>query len=178
MATSKIKGLDEQLLEGGGTGAGGFRSARGANEKRLEQRINDMSPKERASLDDIGKQFETLSPMAQRAQDKIAKVNATRGRPVSDKPKVTDCLGQRDYLKSEETLARKNRTAEEKAAEKAEKELTASRRQEALNNAKTEGVKTEYPYIEPTSKKAGGAVTASRRADGIAMRGKTRGKMC
>jgi hypothetical protein len=27
-------------------------------------------------------------------------------------------------------------------------------------------------------KKTGGAVTASRRADGIAMRGKTRGKMC
>lgn len=161
MATSKIKGLDEQQLEGGiGGGAGGFRSARGANEKRLEQRINDMSPKERASLEDIGKQFETLSPMAQRAQDKIASVNRRAG---NIKTEIID-------------LTKGSKSAKEEAVRN--KELTASRRQEALDNAKTEGIKTEYPYIEPTNKKAGGTVSASRRADGIAMRGKTRGKMC
>ena len=151
MAKVGKHGLDEPQLEGAGAGVGSWSSVR---------------------------QFEKLSPTAQRAQDKIAKVNATRGRPVSDEPKVTDYLGQRDYLKGEASLARKNRTAEEKAAEKAEKELTASRRQEALNSATTEGGVTKYPYIEPTERKAGGTVTASRRADGIAMRGKTRGKMC
>jgi hypothetical protein len=33
-----------------------------------------------------------------------------------------------------------------------EKDLAAARRQEALDNAKTEGNKTEYPYIDPTSR--------------------------
>jgi len=162
MATSKIKGLDEQLLEGGGTGAGGFRSARGANEKRLEQRINDMPAKERASLDDIGKQFETLSPMAQRAQDKINNVNRRAVPRIIKEPEVID-------------LAKGSKSAKEEAARN--KELTASRRQEALSNAKTEGVKTEYPYIEPTSKKKGGTVSASRRADGCCVKGKTKGRM-
>lgn len=93
-----------------------------------------------------------------------------------------------------------------------ERELAASRREEALNNAKTEGNKTEYPYIEPTGRgsvakprkekpnlfemtdaqrnaltpaqlrkygsdatfKKGGYVKA---ADGIASRGKTKGRM-
>jgi hypothetical protein len=58
------------------------------------------------------------------------------------------------------------------------KALDQFRRKQALSEAITEGGVTKYPYIEPTSKKTGGAVTASRRADGIAMRGKTRGKMC
>ena len=58
------------------------------------------------------------------------------------------------------------------------KALDQFRRKKALSEATTEGGVTKYPYIEPTSKKAGGTVTASRRADGIAMRGKTRGKMC
>jgi hypothetical protein len=153
MATSKIKGLDEQQLEGGVGGGGGM--GRGSSTQIKEVPID-------------------IKGAVEAAEKYQAK---TRGRPVSDKPKISDYLGQRDYLKSEESLARKNRTAEEKAAEKAEKELVASRRQEALNNAKTEGIKTEYPYIEPTSKKAGGTVSASRRADGIAMRGKTKGKM-
>jgi hypothetical protein len=93
-----------------------------------------------------------------------------------------------------------------------EKDLAATRRQEALDNAKTEGNKTEYPYIDPTSRgsvakprkekpnlfemtdaqrnaltpaqlrkygsdatfKKGGYVKA---ADGVASRGKTKGRM-
>jgi len=96
-----------------------------------------------------------------------------------------------------------------------EKDLAAARRQEALDNAKTEGNKTEYPYIDPTSRgsvakpskpkkelpnlfemtdaqrnaltpaqlrkygsdatfKKGGYVKA---ADGVASRGKTKGRM-
>ena len=37
--------------------------------------------------------------------------------------------------------------------------------------------KTVYPYAGANEYKKGGAVSASRRADGIAQRGKTRGKM-
>lgn len=45
-----------------------------------------------------------------------------------------------------------------------EKALEQARRQDALNNAKTEGVKTEYPYIEPLRRKNGGRVTVVQRA--------------
>ena len=152
MATSKIKGLDEQQLEGGvGGGAGGFRSARGANEKRLEQRINDMPAKERASLDDVGKQFETLSPMAQRAQDKIAKVNAEQKSSRSYKPTENTVLGKRELSYSE--LSDAQRAA-----------LTPRQRKQLGAD------------LDPFAHKTGGM--ASSRADGIAMRGKTRGKMC
>jgi hypothetical protein len=152
MATSKIKGLDEQQLEGGvGGGAGGFRSARGANEKRLEQRINDMPAKERASLDDVGKQFETLSPLAQRAQAKIDKVNAEQKSSRSYKPTENTVLGKRELNYFE--LSDAQRAA-----------LTPRQRKQLGAD------------LEPF--KTGGAVTASRRADGIAQRGKTKGRMC
>jgi hypothetical protein len=45
-----------------------------------------------------------------------------------------------------------------------EKALEQARREEALSNAKTEGVKTEYPYIEPLRRKNGGMVSVVRRA--------------
>jgi hypothetical protein len=56
------------------------------------------------------------------------------------------------------------------------KALDKFRRDEAAEKATTEGGVTKYPYVEPTSKKKGG-MTASRRADGCAVRGKTRGKV-
>jgi hypothetical protein len=53
-------------------------------------------------------------------------------------------------------------------------------RQAAERNAKTtseDGVKkTEYPYAGPNEYAKGGSVSA--RADGIAQRGKTKGRMC
>jgi exonuclease VII large subunit len=138
MATSKIKGLDEQQLEGGGGGAGGFRSARGANEKRLEQRINEMSPKERASLEDVGKQFEKQSPTAEKAQAKTDKVNSERKAPKE----VTNYFEMTDAQRANLTPAQLRRLG------------------------------ADATYAK------GGAVTASRRADGIAQRGKTKGRMC
>jgi hypothetical protein len=41
----------------------------------------------------------------------------------------------------------------------------------------TEGKKTVYPYVEPVEKKNGGKISASSRADGIASRGKTKGRI-
>ena len=54
--------------------------------------------------------------------------------------------------------------------------LRKFQRNKALDGTTTEGGVTKYPYVEPTEKKKGG-LTASRRADGIASRGKTRGRM-
>jgi hypothetical protein len=62
-----------------------------------------------------------------------------------------------------------------------EKAKARPERQEAERNAvvREEGgvKKTEYPYAGPNEFKKGGAVSASRRADGCAQRGKTKGRM-
>ena len=150
MATSKIKGLDEQTLEGGvGSGAGGRSGVTSSNSK----------------LDNVfGIEGKALSkhrsdPIIEKLQDQLG-VNRNAG---SVKREVIDTSkGSKSMLEEAER----------------NKALDQFRRKKALSEATTEGGVTKYPYIEPTSKKAGGAVSATRRADGIAMRGKTRGKMC
>lgn len=73
--------------------------------------------------------------------------------------------------------------ADKKLSMKRELEAVKAKpeRQKAELGATTttkDGVKTtEYPYAGPNEYKKGGAVSASKRADGIAQRGKTRGKM-
>lgn len=114
MATSKHKGLDEPTLEGGIGGAGaGYRSAKGAS--------------------DSIKQFETLSPIEQKAMEKVRKY----------KPTAEDTALGKQF----ETLSPIQQRAMEKL------------------RAHLEG------------KKKGGVVSASKRADGIAARGKTRGRL-
>ena len=72
--------------------------------------------------------------------------------------------------------------ADKKLAMKRELEAVTAKpeRQQAMKNATTNtdgGVKTtSYPYVGPNEYAKGGSV--SSRADGIAQRGKTRGKMC
>lgn len=89
-----------------------------------------------------------------------------------------------------EKNAQKNKTdfvdemiaADKKLAMKRELDAVTSKpeRQQAQKNATVStdgGVKTtSYPYVGPNEYAKGGSV--SSRADGIAQRGKTRGKMC
>jgi hypothetical protein len=88
--------------------------------------------------------------------------------------------------------AEKNKTSVADEQIKVDKLLQAKReieaakakpeRKEAASKATTReegGVKiTEYPYAGKNEFKNGGKVSASSRADGIAARGKTRGKIC
>ena len=88
--------------------------------------------------------------------------------------------------------AEKNKTSVADEQIKVDKLLQAKReieaakakpeRKEAASKATTrqEGnVKiTEYPFAGKNEFKQGGKVLASRRADGIAQRGKTKGRMC
>lgn len=55
--------------------------------------------------------------------------------------------------------------------------LSNYRRNKAAEASTKEDGVTKVPYVEPTEKKKGGVVSASKRADGIAARGKTRGRM-
>jgi len=129
MATSKIKGVDEQLLEGGGSG-GGYRSSSGN---------------------------QGLSINTQAAKN-AAKNNTSTADEMIKLDKM---------LESKKELAQIKAKPERQAAER-----NASTREEG-------GVKTTtYPYAGPNEYKKGGKVSASSRADGIAQRGKTRGKMC
>ena len=74
--------------------------------------------------------------------------------------------------------------ADKKLAMKRELEMVTAKpgRQQADKNAmvRTEGgVKTTtYPYVGANEFSTGGIASASRRADGIAQRGKTKGRMC
>ena len=142
MATSKQKGLDEPMLEGGvgGAAGAGYRSPRGANEKRLQESLDKLSPKERAELNDPVKMFGTPSPIEQRAMEKVRKY----------RPTENTSLGKRERSYYELSDA-------ERAA------LTPRQRKQMGGDLDTF--------------KKGGAVSASKRADGIAARGKTRGRL-
>ena len=122
MATDKLrKGVDEQLLEGGIGGAGSI-GGRSATAKKVQS----MTPQERAALENPGKQFETLSPTAERAMEKMRKAKESS-----------------DYKSSPE-----------------------------LENV------GEQFRVKTDGKKKGGMIrSASKRADGIASRGKTRGRI-
>lgn len=113
MATSKIKGVDEQTLEGGlgGAGSAGGRSA-------TAKKVESMTPQERSALlENVGKQFEITTPIERKAMEKVRKANEAKDPPEFANPG------------------------------------------------------------EQFRKKKGGVVSASKRADGIAKRGKTRGRV-
>ena len=108
------KPMEEMLLEGSGGGAGGGGGARA--------RLEAMTPKERAALENPGKQFENSKPIRSgTARD--------RGRTLTPQEVVE--------------------------AEKSGEQFR----------------------IKPGGMKTGGAVSASKRADGIARKGKTKGRM-
>jgi len=136
------RGLDEQLLEGGGGGAG-------------------MSSV---------KQFEKTSPIAERAQAKIDKANIGADEVLSNLRNKFNV--SKEALNAKRDIRDPSLLSEEERA----RALRKFQRNKALERATTEDGVTKYPYVEPTEKKKGG-MTASRRADGIASRGKTRGKI-
>jgi hypothetical protein len=158
MATSKIKGLDEQTLEGGIGGGGGMGRGSSTQIKEVPMDIKGaVEAADKYHAYHYGKKGHRSDPIIEKLQDQLG-VNKNAG---SVKREVIDTSkGSISVLEEAER----------------NKALDQFRRKQALSEATTEGGVTKYPYIEPTSKKAGGTVSASRRADGIAMRGHTRGK--
>jgi hypothetical protein len=181
MATSKIKGLDEPTLEGGIGGGGGM--GRGSSSKLdnvfgIEGKaLSKSKPKKENEIPEVPMDIKGAVEAAEKYQAKYGP-KGHRSDPIIEK--LQDQLGvdrRAGRIKSEVIDPSKGSRSVLEEAER-NKALDQFRRKKALSEATTEGGVTKYPYIEPTSKKAGGAVTASRRADGIAQRGKTRGKMC
>ena len=114
------------------------------------------------------KQFEKLSPTAERAQAKIDKANRRARERASDEA-LLEATKNTPKTVSEMTDAQKAMLTPGQL----------SRREQADKNfAELQGRKNarKQPNLfEPTSKKKGG-LTVSRRADGIASRGKTKGR--
>ena len=65
--------------------------------------------------------------------------------------------------------------AEKEMLQEAKDRKMAPKMEDAYNKALTSTVPAPAPAPAPVIKKAGGGMTASARADGIAQRGKTRG---
>ena len=181
MPINKLRsGLDEQILEGGGAGAGMMAasrsSARGANEKRLEQKISEMSEKERAALENPGKQFENLSPLEaktmrssarganeKRLEQKISEMSEKERAALENPGKQFETLSPGEAKAMEKV--RERRQAEKKSLfEMTDKEVNA------LTPAQRRKLGSDVTFKK-------GGMTASARADGCATKGKTRGKM-
>ena len=141
---------DDQLLEGGagGSGSGGFSSAvRGSTRERVEA----MTPKERATLENPGKQFEGSTPAQAKATEKTRKVQES----LSPKERAElEKVGEQFRTKREKPNLFEMSDAERAA-------LTPAQRRK---------------YGSDITFKKGGKVPASKRGDGIAQRGKTKGR--
>ena len=100
------------------------------------------------------------------------------------KPRSTPAAPAATTTKVAETPTAKSKNMLEAAKEEARRRAAAS--QATSTSSSTSPVtRTPFPGSSALNKKNGGAVkmasgglTASRRGDGIAQRGKTRGKMC
>ena len=116
------------------------------------------------------KQFEKLSPTAEKAQAKIAKGNIGADevlKNLRDKFNVS-----KESFNAKRDIRDPSMVSEEERA----RAIGQYRRNQALKETSEEGGVKKFPYVEPAGKKKGG-LTASSRADGIASRGKTRGRM-
>jgi hypothetical protein len=146
MATSKIKGLDEQQLEGGvGSGAGGRSGVTSYNSK----------------LDNV---FGITGKALNKSKQEIKEVPMDIKGAVEAAEKYQAKYGTKSFPR------RPSRDEREQDAKERQYEKYSGK------DLNYRGSKSEAPEAEGNKK--GGMISASRRADGIAMRGKTRGKMC
>ena len=153
MATSKIKGLDEALLEGGG-GGGGVSGTRWSSVPSFKGKSN--------ALNDINKMLAETSHLKGGAKQAVEEARARAAKRTGVRAAGAAGLG---------------------AGVKSMMPETASARD---SEGTVEPIEARYREVKEESPEAGemsthykkGGSVASRRADGIAQRGKTRGKIC
>jgi len=154
MATSKIKGLDEQLLEGGGGGGGsGIGGTKWSSIPSFKGKSNAVS--------DINKMLSDSSHLKGGAKQAVEEAKARAAKRTSVRAAGMAGLG----------AGAKSMMAEDATAKD--------------SSNKTEPIEARFREVKEESPEAGEMSThyksgglASKRADGIAQRGKTRGKIC
>jgi hypothetical protein len=185
MPSPKNKGLDEPLLEGGvsGGGAGGSMGARrGAyNTKKQQERLDALSAEERAALENSGKQFEIRSPIEEKGMGASRGAYNTKKQQerldalsAKERAALEDVGKQFDKVNTEQKSSRSYKPTENTVLGK--RELSYYELSDAQRAALTPRQRKQMGGDLDSFKKGGMAV--SRRADGIAQRGKTRGKLC
>ena len=172
---------NDQLLEGGG-GGGGYRSF-----SKGPQDIRRSSAEERAMV--AKKEAEAVRKKAEarvadearyRADKEAGKIQSTfpikknqglAGQAAKNTGRNKSDMAD-EMIRLDKMMAAKRDTEKAKARpERQEAERKAVVREEG-------GVKkTEYPYAGPNEFKKGGMVSASKRADGCCVKGKTKGRM-
>ena len=161
MATSKIKGLDEQLLEGGGGGGGsGVGGTKWSGMPSFKGKASTMG--------DLKKLTADTSHLKGGAKKAVEEAKNRAAKRTAVRAAVADAA-------YEGGKAVVGESASAKDTDKKSEPIEASFRQIKEESPEAGEMSTHY---KPDSYKSGGKTSASRRADGIAMRGKTKGRMC
>jgi hypothetical protein len=158
MATSKIKGLDEQLLEGGGGGGGAGIGG---------TKWSSVPSRSSSTLGDLKKLTADTSHLKGGAKQAVEEAQSRAAKRTGIRAAGAAAVGTGAKSMMSESASAKDSDSNDGVVE------ATFRKSEA---------KEEPPematHYKPDNYKSGGKTSASRRADGIAMRGKTRGKVC
>ena len=157
MATSKIKGLDEPQLEGGISGGAGISGTRWSSMPSFKGKSNAIS-----DIKKILSESEHLKGGAKRA------VEEARGRAA--KRTAIRAAGADAVYEGGKAMMGESAA---KDSDKKSEPIEARFRDIKEESPEAGEMSTHY---KPDTYKKGGKVTASKRADGIAQRGKTRGR--
>lgn len=157
MATSKIKGLDEPQLEGGMSG--GVGGTKWSSMPSFKGKSSMMG--------DIKKLTADTSHLKGGAKKAVEEAKTRAARRTAVRAGVADAAYEGGKAMMSESEAKDSGSKDDGVVE------AKFRKSEAKEESPE--MSTHY---KPDTYKKGGTVSASRRADGIAMRGKTRGKMC
>lgn len=156
MATSKIKGLDEPQLEGGMSG--GVGGTKWSSMPSFKGKSNTIS--------DIKKLTADTSHLKGGAKKAVEEAKTRAARRTAVRAGVADAA-------YEGGKAMMGDNASAKDSDKKSDAVEATFRK---SEAKEESPEMSTHYKPDTYAKGG--MTASKRADGIAQRGKTKGRMC
>ena len=128
------------------------------------------------------------APMDEKAPVKTpmrpGQASSGRKTPIVTKEQLGD-MELRDYLNKQRGLTRRGESSSGRKPSVSQATLNSAKSQEIIDRM----AKRTRPYMKDEAggdmkrggavkKMASGGLTASRRGDGIAQRGKTRGKMC
>lgn len=150
---------DDQMLEGGIGGAGGVGGTKWSNLPSVKSNAS--------ALDDIKKLSADTSNLRGAAKEAAAEAKGRAATRTAVRAGAAGAAGS--ALDKSESKASARSSDNESDEDRSFNEMSRALRE---TDADIEASKYGKPY------KSGGKVTASSRADGIAKRGKTRGRMC
>jgi len=167
MAKAGKHGLDEQQLEGGVGGGGGM--GRGSSISGTKWSSMPSFRGNSSTMGDIKKLTADSSHLKGGAKQAVEEAKARAAKRTAVRAAGAQAAYQGGKAIVGESVSAKDSGPKDDGA------VEASFRQVKEESPEAGEMATHY---KPDNYKSGGKVSASRRADGIAQRGKTRGKVC